>query len=178
MPLSVALGGDGKTLVSGSMDGTVKVWDVSTGPDRIARKGPTNLVATVALSGDGKTIVSGSGVCAIKVWDVDTGLEHATLQGRIGPVLSGALSGDGKTVALGSYDGTIKVWDVATGLERATLKHHKDAIRSVSLKRRRQDACFGKCGRDDGGLARGYGMGYRLRGGKVRPGPFLSCLWR
>ena len=61
MPLSVALSGDGKTLVSGSFDGTVKVWDVGTGRERTALKGQANLVATVALSGDGKTIVSGGG---------------------------------------------------------------------------------------------------------------------
>ena len=61
MPLSVALSGDGKTLVSGSFDGTVKVWDVGTGRERTALKGHANLVATVALSGDGKTIVSGGG---------------------------------------------------------------------------------------------------------------------
>ena len=37
---SVALSGDGKTLVSGSRDSTVKVWDVGTGQERATLKGP------------------------------------------------------------------------------------------------------------------------------------------
>ena len=131
--LSVALSGDGKTLVSGSEDKTVKVWDVGTGQERATLKGHTAPVWSVALSGDGKTLVSGSYDTTVKVWDVVTGQERATLKGHAGPVTSVALSGDGKTLVSGSYDTTVKVWDVVTGQERATLKGHAGLVTSVAL---------------------------------------------
>ena len=57
----MALSGDGKTLVSGSGDKTVKVWDVGTGQERATFKGHTAQVTSVALSGDGQTLATGDG---------------------------------------------------------------------------------------------------------------------
>ena len=71
----MALSGDGKTLVSGSYDKTVKVWDVATGQERATIKGHTGPVLSVALSADGKTIASGSSDYTVKIWDVATGKE-------------------------------------------------------------------------------------------------------
>jgi hypothetical protein len=67
---SVALSRDGKTLVSGSRDKTIKVWDLATGKELRTLKGHQDLVRSVALSSDGKTLVSGSGDKTIKVWDL------------------------------------------------------------------------------------------------------------
>ena len=64
---------DGKTVVSGSYDGTIKVWDVGTGRERATLKGHTSLVTTVGFSANGKTLVSGSYDKTVKVWDVGTG---------------------------------------------------------------------------------------------------------
>jgi WD40 repeat protein len=61
---------DGKTLASGSMANTVRLWDVATGKERAALRGHTLVVATVAFSPDGKALASGSADRSIKLWDM------------------------------------------------------------------------------------------------------------
>src|SRR5438034_1236788 len=65
---SVAFSPGGKTLASGSLGMTIKLWDVATGKERTTLKGQINEVTCVAYSPDGKTLASGS-----KLWDVATG---------------------------------------------------------------------------------------------------------
>jgi serine/threonine protein kinase len=65
---SVAMSADGQTLVSGSGDKTIKVWDLSTGQEVRALTGHTGAVMSVAISRDGRTLVSGSDDKTIKVW--------------------------------------------------------------------------------------------------------------
>ena len=70
---SVAFSPDGKRIVSGSDDKTVKVWDAHTGQEIRTLKGHTNWVLSVAFSADGKRIASGSADQTVKVWDAATG---------------------------------------------------------------------------------------------------------
>ncbi len=107
---SVALSADGQTLVSGSSDHTIKVWNVSTGQEVRTLTGHTGPVWSIALSADGQTLVSGSDDKTIKVWNMSTGQEVRTLTGHTGYVWSVALSADGQTLVSGSNDKTIKVW--------------------------------------------------------------------
>ena len=69
--VSVAVSGDGKRVVSGSEDQTVRVWDVETGECLKVMEGHTKMVSSVAVSRDGKR-VSGSWDKTVRVWDVET----------------------------------------------------------------------------------------------------------
>ena len=64
---SVAISPDGQTLVSGSTDDTIKVWDLSTGKLVRTLTGQKGGVE-IAISPDGQTLVSGSWDHTIKVW--------------------------------------------------------------------------------------------------------------
>ena len=70
---SVAFSSDGRLLVSGSDDTTVKLWDVQTGGTIQTFSGHTNLVRSVSISVDSATIASGSFDDTIRVWNVQTG---------------------------------------------------------------------------------------------------------
>jgi len=63
---------DGKRIVSGSGDKTVKVWDAQTGQEMFTIKGHSEGVSSVSFSPDGKRIVSGSYDKTVKVWDISS----------------------------------------------------------------------------------------------------------
>ena len=132
---SVAFSPDGKTLASASRDGTVQLWEVSTGQLKATLKGHTNAVHSVAFSPDGKTLASGGGGDhpIVRLWDVGTGQVKDSLEGHTGVVESVAFSPDGKTLASAGRDGTIRLWDPGSGQHKPPLKRHGSSIRSVAF---------------------------------------------
>ncbi|MBO0800427.1 MAG: serine/threonine protein kinase, partial [Blastocatellia bacterium] len=130
---AVAFSPDGKRLVTGSSDNTVKLWDAATGEKTLILKGHTDAVWSMAFSSDGKRLASGTRDGIIKLWDAATGQTLITLTGLLRPVISLAFSPDGKRLAAGSDDRTVKLWDTATGLVLLTLKGHLDGVVSVAF---------------------------------------------
>ena len=57
--VSVAFSPDSKTLASASYDGTLKLWDMTTGKERATLGEYTGCLGCVAFSPDGKTLASG-----------------------------------------------------------------------------------------------------------------------
>ena len=115
----MAFSPDGKTVLTGSYDKTVRVWDAETGQEKAALKGHTEIIWSVAFSPDGKTRPHRErGQDRVKVWDAETGKEKAALKGHTREVRSVAFSPDGKRVLTGSEDRTVKVWDAETGQEK------------------------------------------------------------
>jgi WD40 repeat protein len=68
--LAVAFSPDGRRIVSGSKDCTIKVWDATAGEVEKTLAGHSRAVLAVAFSPDGRRIVSGSEDETIKLWDV------------------------------------------------------------------------------------------------------------
>lgn len=100
--LSVAFGGDGKRIVSGSSDNTVRVWDAEAGSEPLLTlRGHEREVRSVAFSGDGKRIVSGSEDRAVRVWDVSpTDVELARLTATASFIAAGRIDDTGALVRL------------------------------------------------------------------------------
>ena len=124
---------DGKTIVSGSSDNTIKLWDAVSGNLKQTLTGHSDFVVSIAFSPDGKTFASGSVDNTIKLWDASSGALKQTLSGHSNWVRSVAFSPDGKTVASGSNDKTIKLWDAASGALKQTLSGHSDWVYSIAF---------------------------------------------
>ena len=124
---SVAYAPDGQTLASGSLDQTVRLWDVAAGQEIATLQGHTDRVTSVAFSPDGQTLASGSLDRTVRLWDVATRQELAILQGHADGITSVSFSLDGQTLASSSWDKTILLWDMSpyitppTAIDAASL---------------------------------------------------------
>jgi WD40 repeat protein len=68
---------DGKLLLTGGEDSTLRLWDLETGREVRRFAGHEGRVRAVAFSPDGRQAVSGTvlGDATLRVWDVETGNE-------------------------------------------------------------------------------------------------------
>ena len=86
--------------MSGSQDGTVRLWDAATGAPLQTLEGHTDWVRSVAFSPDGKQVVSGSDDKTVRLWDAATGAPLQTLEGHTSSVRSVAFSPDSKQLPI------------------------------------------------------------------------------
>ncbi len=125
----VAFSPDGKTLVSGGADNTIRFWDVAMGKEQTTLKKVAEYgVCSVAFSPDGKTLASGLGGNKVKLWDLATRKDTILLD-KLSQYASPRVvfSPDGKTLASGGQCiREIRVFDVVTGKITATLKGHDE----------------------------------------------------
>jgi hypothetical protein len=121
--VAVAFTSDGRRIVSGSWDDTLRVWDPESGQTLRTLQGHANPVTAVALSFDDRRAVSGSWDQTLRVWDLDSGQSLGTLQGHTSLVTAVALSSDSRRAVSGSWDQTLRVWDLESGQILRTLRH-------------------------------------------------------
>jgi WD40 repeat protein len=107
----MAFGPDGRTLAIGSVDATVRLWDVATRRTTAVLEPRSGYVYSVASSPDGRTLATSSGV--LQLWDVATGRIVAILHGNTNLVSSMAFSPDGQLLAAAGGDKTVRLWSVA-----------------------------------------------------------------
>ena len=132
--VSVAFSSDGSQLASGSMDKTIRLWDVDTGAEINRLTEHTLGVQSMAFSPDGAQVAYESGYDGtIILWDFGTDAETRRLTGHRGAVLSVAFSPDGTQLASGSVDHTIRLWDVNTGAEINRFTGHTYSVASVAF---------------------------------------------
>jgi hypothetical protein len=122
---------DGQRVATCSWDGTIKVWNPTTGAVELKFvASPDKYVNSIMFSPDGTKLLSASDDKTAKVWDASTGKLLVTLpgdgadDGHSDSVRSARFSQDGKRVVTGSSDKTARVWDLETGRSIAVLKGH------------------------------------------------------
>ncbi|WP_424100358.1 caspase family protein [Moorena producens] len=129
----IAFSPDGKQILSGSDDNTVRLWDTETGQALHTFIGHTSSVTAIAFSPDGKQILSGSNDHTVRLWDTETGQALHTLEGHIDGVSAIAFSPDGKQILSGSKDNTMRLWDTETGLPLHTLQGHTSSVTAIAF---------------------------------------------
>ncbi|MES2925152.1 MAG: protein kinase [Verrucomicrobiota bacterium] len=103
---------DGRWLVTGSFDRSIKIWDPGDGKLLQSWVGSGGLISAIALSPDGRRLATcGVEDKTVKLWDPVTGREILRLRGHTSMVHGIAFSPDGQRLASSSDDGTIRIWD-------------------------------------------------------------------
>ena len=119
--LAIEISPDNQMILSGSSDGTARVWNIATGQE-ISRILHGDEVNAVAFTSNGKWAASGSGDGIIKIWDIFTGQNIAVME-HDGHIYDLEFSASGKWLVSSSQDGTARVWDVAEGKEISRMFH-------------------------------------------------------
>ncbi|KAG9072005.1 hypothetical protein KI688_006224 [Linnemannia hyalina] len=124
---------DDLIIASGSNDQTLRLWEASSGPSRIATQNQIGDVK-MAYSSDGLSFLSIDGLGAVRQGDATTGargsvsFEFQNLESF--SILE--FSTDGNRIATGFADGSVQSWDRITGAAGPVLEGHSSAVRIVA----------------------------------------------
>jgi WD40 repeat protein/type II secretory pathway predicted ATPase ExeA len=148
--LAVASTPGDRMALSGSADGTLRLWDLYSGAEmrrlEYARP-PDPAAAAVAVSSDGQLGMTGLWTGEISLWDYATGQEIRRLRGHTEMVFGGvhflpggledtfgrrAVSGSGDIYAVAD-DSTVRLWDLETGQELRRLEGHADRVWDIDV---------------------------------------------
>mmetsp|Transcript_32595 Transcript_32595/g.92412 ORF Transcript_32595/g.92412 Transcript_32595/m.92412 type:complete len:319 (-) Transcript_32595:208-1164(-) len=133
----VVISSDGQFALSGSWDGTLRLWDLNTGSTTRRFVGHTKDVLSVAFSVDNRQIVSGSRDKTIKLWntlgeckytigDPEGHTEWVSCV-RFSPVTNNPI------IVSGGWDKLVKVWNLTNCKLRSNLYGHTGYINTVTL---------------------------------------------
>ncbi|MBD2440327.1 DnaJ domain-containing protein [Nostoc sp. FACHB-110] len=112
---AIAITPDGKTLVSGSDDRQINLWNLQTGKWLYTFSGQAEAVLSLAISPDSKILASSTHK-TIKLWHIPTGNLLQTLPG-CSPI---TFTPDGKMLVSGGNGGSINIWSLQ-GLKELNL---------------------------------------------------------
>lgn len=116
--------------ISGSRDGTLRVWDVQRGRMLRVLSGHAGSVRSLDVCGNQAVSGSYDGTCRVcrtvdlhhilalisgQLWDMDTGECLQVFRGHFNQIY--AVAFDGKIIASGGLDTTVRVWDALTGYD-------------------------------------------------------------
>jgi len=121
--LGLAISQDGTTLLSGSADGSIKIWSLPNGALLNTLEEITHVDGLLAISPDGRFLASESlGVeTTIEIWSLPDGVHLKTLRGIPDIISNLTFSPDGKVLALDSF-GPIQLWSLPDGNLLNTLE--------------------------------------------------------
>jgi len=123
--LDAAYAPDGRSVVTGSVDKTARVWTLEAGKAPAILSGHEEPLRKVAWSRDGRTILTLAGDTG-RTWDAQTGKPLAVIRG----IRSAAFSPDGKTITSFSNDqfSTVGLWRAASGQELTPPEHPSSVV--------------------------------------------------
>ncbi|MBW1815746.1 MAG: caspase family protein [Deltaproteobacteria bacterium] len=122
---AVAFSPDGRHVVSGSRDYTLKLWNVETAAEIRTYEGHAGPVRVVAFSPDGRHFISGADDNTLRVWDVDSGQEDSIFKpagAYDGSFVTAVFSPGGRHVITANRRGNITLWNVADAVETVSVE--------------------------------------------------------
>ena len=129
----LAFSPDGRELAAGMRDGTVRVWSVRSGEQRLCCRRHDGHVTSVVWAHRGDRLFSAGQDGTVRGWDGSEGNQLYCLHGHRGPVLCLAVSRDDRCIASGAWDRTLRTWDSSTGRALHVLSEHRAEVSRVAF---------------------------------------------
>ena len=124
---------EGTRLISGSRDGTIRIWDlVGSEPCRILT-GHTEGISALVLEPASGRLVSASWDMTLRVWDLDTGETVQTLRGHNECVLAVDIMPSTGHIVSSGPDGTIRIWDLQSGAEVRKMSNFSKSVFDLTI---------------------------------------------
>ena len=110
-------------LATGSLDGTVSVYDANAGGKYVRRlEGPETGVEWLEWHPNGPIVLAGCEDFCAWMWNASDGNLMQVFAGHSGSVSCGQFSKDGKVVFTGSFDGSFRAWNPRSGMTIAAFQ--------------------------------------------------------
>jgi cytochrome c len=122
---------DGKTLLSGSFDGSAIRWSLARDAAEQVLRFHDDAVNATALFKDGRAATAGADG-RIAIWSPGKQQPDRVLEGHTSPVAAIAISPDGATLASASWDHSVRLWPLAGGAPRV-LDGHTQNVNGVAF---------------------------------------------
>lgn len=132
----VVISSDGQFALSGSWDGTLRLWDLNYGTTTRRFVGHTKDVLSVAFSADNRQIVSGSRDKTIKLWNTLGECKYTIEdQGHTDWVSCVRFSPNAQNpiIVSAGWDKLVKVWNLTNCKLRTNLVGHTGYINTVTV---------------------------------------------
>ena len=124
---------DQARFLSAGWDGTLRLWDASTGRELRRWNAHSGTVCDIDFSDDGRRVVSSGEDGAIRLWDLERSEPARTFLGHGGNIFAVRfLPGDERLLSCG-HDRTLRIWNVASGLEESCSPPQPTWLRGIAL---------------------------------------------
>jgi WD40 repeat protein/serine/threonine protein kinase len=138
---SLSFSRDGRRLLSGSLDGTVREWDVASGKEQSEPLRHPEGVSWATYGRDDTWILAStmdrrifiSMDNSIRIWARESGKQVAVLRGHTAGVPMFALSPDGNWVVSGSLDRTVRRWSAQPLVRTASIASHRQRVLALAI---------------------------------------------
>ncbi|WNG32280.1 CHAT domain-containing protein [Archangium violaceum] len=124
---------DGQWVLSGSEDGTARVWRADGTGTPVVLAGHEGGVWSAEFSADGQWVLTTSREGRVRMWRADGTDEPIVLAGHEERVWPTEFSPDGQRVLIVSEDGTVRVAQVDGTEEPVMLRGHEGGVRSATF---------------------------------------------
>jgi WD40 repeat protein len=122
---------DGGILVTGDVNGPLRVWDTAdAGRLRLPGHGA---FAVADPDPDGEILATGAQDGKLHIWEGKTGALRRTVQAHQATIHTVTFRPSGATLATAAADGTIRLWEAASGTRLLDLRGHAATARSLAF---------------------------------------------
>jgi WD40 repeat protein len=122
---------DGRRAVSGSSDGTLRLWDIISGESLATIIGAE--AHALAVAPDGSRVAAGCKDGVVREFSLPEGALIRELTGHLGYIRSVVYTPDGRLLLSGADDGVLRIWNRERDEALHAVREHRRALLAIAV---------------------------------------------